>query len=919
MDDVVNLATRAASSAALAETLQSLDPERHAALEELWRRHHRDLRRRLVDVGALSRLAMVAATLDDEPELLLTELDGKVLRSLIHDDAALDHVAVACARRDREWCERLLDLAARDDAVASQLWSVTSRIATAAGLPQPSGLGAWLGRFRPPRSGKGRALFQHIVADLAGLTPSERRSAVAALKRALTGRAYERWREPLDGWAVPLMLEIGGTPAQVVHTMGATWWGRLEARDHVLQQLLTRDGAFVRDVVDAALAMPRVAAQVEVLLPLLDSLDLPVPDNPAYLAAWLERHGDPRPGIRWQEHLLAACRVPDTVALLPEPQEHMRPNLLRLRTAEPLAEDAVALALLGVWEQGARQAAQRRAWQWLTELDLVDALRAHPGRVVDVIAHAEGSVAKHLVAWLLAEPLDDDRLTALSHSVLARPEKGLRRQVLGLLDRIASPTAELVATVTPLTTDSDATTAGLATALLARWDQAPAPVEQLGLWREPTLTPPKALAEFDPAHLVVDPPTWLELAATARHPFGSAVDKERALAALVATAHTRGLDGMAEYVTDTTGVSLRVALIRQFGMWEAAKRARTDRLDGLLHRRTGDLGLRLGEIPCVLSAPSHTVLGLSWQALAARVEAYRRSGQAALASDVAVALGRLDRDRIPDDLSPFLLPIDGCQATLDEVLAAWRDHPPTPLAVTLLPPPSRPLSGWGTATRATLEISGDEPGGFDLLGIVSPWNAQFRPNEYTAVWERALLPRFASRGAAALLRELEGVDAPPVAAQFAALAEAATPFDPLTTFTALVFANDVAAKEREPLATALLDAWDDGRLRAEDLATAWASPWRRGWPISAAKLTTLCRMVAEAAGLALVWPLLTRMAEELAAESPVPASASATLEAVLALLPEVPGPVRLPAVAALAARKGSSKAVRVARQIVAAT
>lgn len=67
-------------------------------------------------------------------------------------------------------------------------------------------------------------------------------------------------------------------------------------------------------------------------------------------------------------------------------------------------------------------------------------------------------------------------------------------------------------------------------------------------------------------------------------------------------------------------------------------------------------------------------------------------------------------------------------------------------------------------------------------------------------------------------------------------------------------------------------------------------------------------------------PLTTTPCQEgNVAESPVPTSASATLEAVLTLLPEVPGPVELPAVAALAACKGSPKAVKVTGQIVATT
>ena len=76
--------------------------------------------------------------------------------------------------------------------------------------------------------------------------------------------------------------------------------------------------------------------------------------------------------------------------------------------------------------------------------------------------------------------------------------------------------------------------------------------------------------------------------------------------------------------------------------------------------------------------------------------------------------------------------------------------------------------------------------------------------------------------------------------------------------------------------------------------------------------------IAEAGGLALAWPLLTSISEELAGAEKLPTGVATVLESVLHLLPEVPGKPDLPNIAALAARKGGSKAVRVARRIVAA-
>ena len=88
------------------------------------------------------------------------------------------------------------------------------------------------------------------------------------------------------------------------------------------------------------------------------------------------------------------------------------------------------------------------------------------------------------------------------------------------------------------------------------------------------------------------------------------------------------------------------------------------------------------------------------------------------------------------------------------------------------------------------------------------------------------------------------------------------------------------------------------------------------------RLVKTLNHVADTGGLALVWPLLVEVCEELAGMKQVPASALGLLEAVLRYLPEVRAAgvtVDLPNVAALAARKGTSKAVTVAKRIVEAT
>ena len=102
------------------------------------------------------------------------------------------------------------------------------------------------------------------------------------------------------------------------------------------------------------------------------------------------------------------------------------------------------------------------------------------------------------------------------------------------------------------------------------------------------------------------------------------------------------------------------------------------------------------------------------------------------------------------------------------------------------------------------------------------------------------------------------------------------------------------------------------------LVAAWESPWRQEWrdDIAPVKVAAMLTSIAEAGGLALAWPLLTRIAEELAGTDKLPTGVATVLESVLNFLPEVPEKPDLPNITTLAARKNNSKTVKVARRIV---
>ncbi|MDO4258376.1 MAG: hypothetical protein Q4C87_02520 [Actinomycetaceae bacterium] len=158
--------------------------------------------------------------------------------------------------------------------------------------------------------------------------------------------------------------------------------------------------------------------------------------------------------------------------------------------------------------------------------------------------------------------------------------------------------------------------------------------------------------------------------------------------------------------------------------------------------------------------------------------------------------------------------------------------------------------------------------------------------------------------------------------------ETRQPLNAVFATKALQYACHRSRADRENIAIVLLEAWDAGRLHSNTLLEAWTGPWWQkiadvvesleATQRSANKVASLATIIAEGGGLALVWPLLAYLAEEVATNGGP--GTSTVLEIVLRYLPEVRAAgvaVDLPATVALANRKGKTKAILTARQIVA--
>ena len=719
-------------------------------------------------------------------------------------------------------------------------------------------------------------------------------------------------------------------------------------------------------------------ALAPVLHPLLAAHDLPLPEHCGYWAGWVRLEAQHVDSPRWAESFLAACAASGAFAAIPTAAaqhyaETASSALVRVRARGGLDDVALLRALLLVFERGDRPGAQRGALIWFRLLGLTKHLWTERARLFAALPGASGSVIEMAVDSLLAggpdgEPLTGAELTALALEVLPRKEKRPRRAVLEALRRADPlPSPELTDMLRVLAAGTDTMTAVLAQVILIHWGhQTPAAGPRagvLGLWREPEGIAPEPLTELDDAALVGDEPGLIGLLERAGRGWGvNAMVLEHCLAALVAVARREGPQELRRILAGTGPHHSREILARSLrdfveGRIEPGTEPRpattdTGPLSFLTAQRIRDVIGLLGTIPCLLSTPSHTDWSVSWEVFARRARRYRQEGVALMPTDVAIALARLDRRRTPSDLADFAQPIYGRAVTLERVLEHWRTHPARRGDLELMP--SRRNTDGRSIMPADQRLiaEGDEPAVFELLGLRNAWSLPYHVRSVFArheladlggvfwsprggdlivapEWEstRLLLPEHPTRPAAVFLGKFLHAEIVEAIAHAGQLTAVARPLGSVLTFGLLALACGAPAQHREAVAEMLLVAWDEERLTPSDLLAAWQSPW---WDAdwghglkprahSAARVVATLGMVARAGGLALVWPLLTAIAEELAGADRLPAATSDVLETVLELLAEVRAAgvsVELPNVTALAARGGSSGAVRAAQLVV---
>ena len=790
-----------------------------------------------------------------------------------------------------------------------------------------------------------------LLDELDRLSPEQRALAKRSLpllrSRAPFGSEYR---------CIVLAAFLNATPAQLVATL--TEWSIRQlandrpAHDYVAERISTHDENWARRFVATALKKVSLGEHLPPLLdPLINTFELPLPTDPRYWLGWMRNHSAPTHDCRWEKRFIAACAAPNTfVVRLSDKiayRERISRDIQNLRAVEPTDDPALLRALLQIFTRGDRENAQRVAMLWLEGLGLVPLLPTERSHVLTALPRAGGSFVRLAVKQLLSTDLTDTDLTDLALTVLPHQQKGLRRAMMKAVSRLPTPSRDLLDAVRLIATQQDTTSAALAEQLLEHWghgtgDAPEAPGQQPppdstvadhsetrtrkpGLWRAPAGRCPQPLRSLSSATLVLhdlDLETLIvKLEADRR---GNPGLQEHALAALVATAHVRGPNRVRHAVRTSiryvnSNRSLLARLLQKLGRRTDGEPGRPVTSDSkpltfLPAQRVVDVLSRLGELPCLLSTPTHTDFHIAWNVFARRARHYRKAGVRVLPTDVAVALARLDRTETPEDLSAFEQPIHNVTANLATVIDHWRNHPARPGELRFLPTPE---ARDGVASPMHVEVDGDEPAVHELLGIRSHWTLPYRPVHPSQEdpWVLVLLPEHPTRPAGLAL-QAAGTFALNI---FEHIVATAPRFGPVTSFVSLVLTSEATQKERDRTAALILTAWDEERLTPDDLVTAWNSPWRRSWRISVPRIAMTLGRIADAGGLALVWPLLTSIAEEIAGQDMIPAPESTVLEAVLHHLPEAQAAgitVNLPNTTALATRTVPLKAVKIAQLIV---
>lgn len=599
-------------------------------------------------------------------------------------------------------------------------------------------------------------------------------------------------------------------------------------------------------------------------------------------------------------------------------------------------DDAVELAMAAL--DASPRPGDRRVWtRILIELLGItdDEIVARVDALVPVIATGDAIVVESFALPLVAR-IDDARLVDVAITALLAPAKKTKVAVLRALAGRTAPASSTVVSLTghlaALSADRDPGIARAAEELARNWaassGEARAKPETRGVWRRtpevwevPRLDVPASTPEVlaDLAGVLVGMPDETH-----------DVESERFLAVLVDLAVT-DLDAVR---TALRGVGFRsVGGLRGVPSWlrgdASLSLADENRPADILAARAYVATGRLGELPVLLSTPTWIDMRVDPGDLIDRLQLYRARAVDVAEADLQLALARLDLVRITDAhlaaLEKLAIPVRiaaGRPRTTDSTFGPWEFQPGSlhsemagPLVVAYVRQPMREPEvafrdhvGWGEAWGARdVEPSAALtalPSRFTRVGFSSWHSSVVHP-----AWGEAVsvdLPLSALPDQGIVLRQSM---------------RRASPVGPVAAAHLLGSLRLLHSRAARDAVTAAIEAFERGLVRPGVADARY---------LDGRELAATARVLLELAdeGLAsIVWPFLDSIVETALAGTRMLAGTADVAEAMQELVDGAlaavddgivdRGFLDVPGLRALAARPGRSRAVVVAREVVA--
>lgn len=772
------------------------------------------------------------------------------------------------------------------------------------------------------------------VLNLPAITSDQKRTALAGLK---SGDWFD-YKETDNGWEMVKIvdtdlnrlalfaIEVGVDARRAADV--------LRTADDTALEIISRRGAeYAADFITFACTARRrmwehsLSAFGNLAVRLVDRFQLKVPESIEYMKDWSACAAHAL-GLSAELQFQKLADLPGLTLISRRFAEHIRVGAaLNMPVTGPFGQvfpegclrgwivrsEALSLAFAAL--DSSLRPGDRKVWiRILDQLGLKDdEIIRRTESLIPLLAGGDSPVIERL-APVLIEKADEDRLTEILLAAFSGKVKKTRQLLLksALKRNCPSDKETLGEWLSLLAADSDKATAVLVRKLMEKWQisvqSADEKAEPQGLWqRMPKLwqIPDFAVGEVTPEHL-----TELAVTLSNRSAFVHDIVTERFLALTNQLAQT-----------DPQNVKLSLAGLQTADfplLSHTLKSWCRDEMPsividsgnmptGLLSARIYQVCRNIDKVPCLLSTPSFDDLSIRLSDLVSRLEQYQREKADILEADFQLALARLDiAGKTAADvkaLEKLDLPLIGLPMTAGEAVLRYIKEP--------IPEPSLDLKKLAYWRRP---ISRPEwmkifPDRFDL-----GWNSEELFSIFPLWGDYALSGiRWDSEvyhGQGLILRQT---------------VRRRQPLPSGASVNLLAAQRSNLPDEAENVAIAAIEAWQRGLLHPGTADIAYLD-WQSGEPTNLAALAAAFDTIAGDGLLAVVWPLIDDLVAVSLRAVRLLAGTAELVKVAEKYLPEAEAAVEkaiaeksvldLPAIRALADKKGNSIAVTTAKALV---